>query len=60
MAGQNFYVLQNGKSKVLEIRKVLDFPSGKKYLIDVKKGVSFYTSKEEFYYVPGKDLPFSK
>lgn len=50
--GKDFYFKKIGESKVLEIRKVLNFGSGTKYLIDRSKNNFGYVSMHEFYYVP--------
>ncbi len=48
--GKKFYLIENGKVK--QIRSVLNFGNGNKYLIEVYKGSKFYVSPEEFYFVP--------
>ena len=50
--GKLFYIVQNGQSKVREIRTVVEINGMKKYRIDRKKNQFGYVSMSEFYAIP--------
>jgi hypothetical protein len=50
--GKTFYVRKEGESKVVEIRTKIEISGATKYLIDIKKGVFYYTTQAEFYDIP--------